>query len=122
MESLTLTPDREDNENMLIADCRPFVNAYANTVAGGGYEAARVYDGCNVEFLDIANIHAVRGAHQRLREAAGRGGEGLVSVDAGDWLLSLGTILEGAQKVATAVDVRHESVLVHCSDGWDYVW
>jgi len=34
--------------SMLIADCRPFVNAYANTVAGGGYEAARVYDGCRL--------------------------------------------------------------------------
>ena len=46
-----------------------------------------------MEFLDIANIHAVRNAHQRLREAAGKGGgEGLVSGDSGEWILLLITI------------------------------
>jgi len=117
LEAICQTSDSEA-ATLLIADCRPFVNAAANAVAGGGYESTRVYENCCVEFFEIANIHAVRGGHHRLREAAS-GPFPPVSIDAEEWLVAVASILEGAQRVAHSVHKRHQSVLVHCSDGWD---
>jgi hypothetical protein len=50
---------------LLLADCRPKVNAMANKAGGGGYE---VYHGTQLQFLNIANIHAVRDAHRAVEK------------------------------------------------------
>jgi hypothetical protein len=46
-------------QNLLIADCRPRANAMANKAGGWGYES---YIGCQLEFLGMHNIHAIRDA------------------------------------------------------------
>lgn len=111
---------------LLVADCRPFVNAVANRAGGGGTER---YSFCAVEHLGLANIHALREAHRRLAALAAAGpqpGGGTASLL--DWLGALGACewtqqvrlaLAGAALCAEALHRRGQSVLVHCSDGWD---
>lgn len=48
-------------QNLLIADCRPRANAMANKAGGWGYES---YIGCQLEFLGMHNIHAIRDAYK----------------------------------------------------------
>ena len=142
---------------LLIADCRPRANAMANKAGGWGYEN---YVGCQLEFLGMHNIHAIRDAYRRV-VAAGSGAEGaccrattpavplplpacvrppspphrkLVAAslnpapsdvnwaatiaDCG-WAYHVRTMVTGAVFVAEAMHRRGQSVLVHCSDGWD---
>jgi len=103
---------------MLVIDCRPSVNAYANAVAGGGYESAADYQDIEFKFCDIANIHAVRSAHAQLREAAASSLPP-ASVQAEDWTKLVSSVLGAAVQAVDAVDGRGAAVLVHCSDGWD---
>eukprot|EP00466_Bigelowiella_natans_P012200 jgi/Bigna1/68893/fgenesh1_pg.7_\ len=53
-------------KNMVILDCRPKLNAMANICKGGGWESTDNYKS-TVEFLNIANIHAVRDSFTGLR-------------------------------------------------------
>ena len=47
-------------------DARPYNAAMANKLAGRGYENVSNYDHTQLEFLNIDNIHAVRGALKKL--------------------------------------------------------
>jgi hypothetical protein len=52
-----------------IFDARPLLNAQANMVKGGGYEACGIgknYANCSLVFGDIENIHDVRRATEKL--------------------------------------------------------
>ena len=62
------TSNRE-SKSLLIADCRPRVSALANKGKGYGFEDASNYMNTTLEFLGIDNIHAIRGAYQRLESA-----------------------------------------------------
>ena len=53
---------------LILGDCRPQVTAYANKVAGGGYEEEAIYDFLELRFLGIDNIHKVRGALSKLTD------------------------------------------------------
>ena len=105
---------------LLLADCRPKVNAMANMAGGGGYE---VYVGTQLQFLNIANIHAVRDSHRKmealcLNATPADVGWSQAIHDAG-WLMHLRTILSGALFCSQAMHRHGQNVLVHCSDGWD---
>ena len=105
---------------LLLADCRPKVNAMANMAGGGGYE---VYVGTQLQFLNIANIHAVRDSHRKmeslcLNSTPADVGWSQALHDAG-WLMHLRTILSGALFCSQAMHRNGQNVLVHCSDGWD---
>lgn len=41
-------------------DARPVVNAYANRTTGGGHESEDNYKDCEINFLNIHNIHVMR--------------------------------------------------------------
>jgi myotubularin-related protein 1/2 len=43
------------------------VNARVNRALGGGYEEG--YDNCELEFLDIQNIHVIRDSLKKIRSA-----------------------------------------------------
>lgn len=45
---------------MYILDARPWVNAAGNKMIGAGYEMAANYKNCIIEWMGIANIHAVK--------------------------------------------------------------
>jgi myotubularin-related protein 1/2 len=53
---------------LYIADARPRKNALANGAMGGGSESSANYLQCEVVFLGIDNIHAMRDSLARLRD------------------------------------------------------
>ena len=54
---------------VMIFDARPMLNAYANTIKGGGFEdcgAGKGYPNCQLKFCNIENIHCVRESYEGL--------------------------------------------------------
>lgn len=111
---------RDPGAPLLIADCRPQANALANKAAGWGYEN---YAFAQLEFLGIHNIHAVRDAYKRLEALALASSPSdtkwASSLAETGWLHHTRSVLAGALYVAEAMHRRGQSVVVHCSDGWD---
>ncbi|CAD6184281.1 unnamed protein product [Caenorhabditis auriculariae] len=102
-----------------IYDARPIVNAQVNRAKGGGYEEN--YEGCQLQFMNIHNIHVVRESLKKLLSA-------LIPrvdeknfyklLDESKWLQHVHSILSASMEIVGQVD-RKMSVLVHCTDGWD---
>uniref|UniRef100_A0A8R1HIT1 phosphatidylinositol-3,5-bisphosphate 3-phosphatase n=1 Tax=Caenorhabditis japonica TaxID=281687 RepID=A0A8R1HIT1_CAEJA len=105
---------------LLILDARPVVNAKLNKAKGGGYEEN--YANASLTFLNIHNIHVVRDALRRLVSTLiPRVDEKnyYKNLDESKWLNHIQSILEGAVKAVFTVETETQSVLIHCSDGWD---
>jgi len=99
-----------ESKKLTIVDCRSRTNAVANQARSGGTENIQNYNQCDIVFLGIDNIHAVREAFRFAHQTSGD----YHSV----WLEQLWSILHGADIVAKLVE-SGVSVLIHCSDGWD---
>ena len=127
----------KSNKGFIIFDCRPELNAKANSLKGGGVEKASEYKNClDVIFGNIENIHAVRKSLKSALQKAYYGKEniteGTISMDIKNnnmsnfltrfettkWLSYLSDILLGSIFVAKKM-LQNKNVLVHCSDGWD---
>ena len=54
-------------QKMLIVDARSYATAVANRARGGGCEFPQYYPQCDIEFMNLANIHAVRKSFLLLR-------------------------------------------------------
>ena len=117
-----------------IFDARPFKNAMANMAIGKGYEMQSNYEGVEVFFLDIENIHVMRSSLTRLMDLTcgmgavpmrdGHGDEHwLTNLESNKWLSHVQQVLVGSVKMARVVTGQGQSggetVVVHCSDGWD---
>ncbi|KAF3836714.1 hypothetical protein F7725_004178 [Dissostichus mawsoni] len=99
---LDVIREANDTPKLTIFDARPSVNAVANKATGGGYEGDE-YQNAELVFLDIQNIHVMRESLKKLKDIVPqRGG------------LSLAVQSRVADKVSSG-----QSVVVHCSDGWD---
>ncbi|EFA85417.1 hypothetical protein PPL_02421 [Heterostelium album PN500] len=104
-----------------LLDARPKANAIGNFAKGMGYEMS--YN-CNIEFLGIGNIHAMRDSINRLELLVH--GTSTPSVDDGwlsqleatKWLDHIRAVLLGATRAVELIQSGHP-VLLHCSDGWD---
>lgn len=60
----------ENNSNrLLILDARSYAAAIANRAKGGGFEYPPYYKDCDVQFMNLPNIHAIRKSAQMLRAA-----------------------------------------------------
>eukprot|EP00002_Diphylleia_rotans_P010498 TRINITY_DN2096_c3_g1_i3.p1 TRINITY_DN2096_c3_g1~~TRINITY_DN2096_c3_g1_i3.p1 ORF type:complete len:660 (+),score=97.75 TRINITY_DN2096_c3_g1_i3:187-2166(+) len=124
-----------------IMDSRPRANAIANQVKGAGFENTSHYKKMPISFMNIENIHVVRDAHNKLRQVClGYGSTTLdynlrigtavdhtqtspyehwfSLVNATQWLTHIKTILFATAKLVRLI-AKGESVLIHCSDGWD---
>ena len=70
---MTTMEDRvvhETNANrLLILDARSYTAALVNRTKGGGFEYPPYYTDCDVEYMNLPNIHAVRKSAQMLRNA-----------------------------------------------------
>eukprot|EP00656_Telonema_subtile_P006800 TRINITY_DN13169_c0_g1_i5.p1 TRINITY_DN13169_c0_g1~~TRINITY_DN13169_c0_g1_i5.p1 ORF type:complete len:935 (-),score=203.74 TRINITY_DN13169_c0_g1_i5:80-2884(-) len=111
-----------------IVDCRSGLAASGNKLMGKGTEdTARLQSGgvdrAKLHFLNIGNIHDMRGALTKLTEGHGelesgqqKSTEAFTASEA--WTEHLIGCLNGAAKAALFMDKGH-AVLVHCSDGWD---
>ncbi|CAI5731604.1 unnamed protein product [Peronospora destructor] len=104
-------------------DARSQMAAAANSAQGKGTEDPRKYLNTELHFCDIANIHAVRSSYASLasvcqpgqdRESSGW----LFQLRNTFWFLHLSSILTTSQEICRYL-CQSESMMIHCSDGWD---
>nr|CCA15021.1 myotubularinlike protein putative [Albugo laibachii Nc14]CCA23174.1 myotubularinlike protein putative [Albugo laibachii Nc14] len=109
-----------------IFDARKFKASTGNRLLGkGGVETAQDYPGAVIYHLNIANIYRMQSSYLALMklllpgEVPDDDRTWLTSVESTGWLNYIRLILEGAVRIARALEIEGSSVLVHCSDGWD---
>ena len=124
------------NNEFIFYDCRPYLNAKANSLKGAGIDDTTQYKNCKGLFFGcIENIHAVR---KSLKKAVEKTNYGNSSINSGKlainsnnnikkflskfeetkWLDYLSDLLCGANYVAKNI-LSKVNVICHCSDGWD---
>ncbi|XP_049627279.1 myotubularin-related protein 4 isoform X3 [Suncus etruscus] len=109
-------------QKLLILDARSYTAAVANRAKGGGCECEEYYPNCEVVFMGMANIHAIRNSFHYLRAVCSQmpdPSNWLSALESTKWLQHLSVMLKAAVLVANTVDREGRPVLVHCSDGWD---
>lgn len=104
-------------------DARSQMAATANAAQGKGTEDPRNYPNAELHFCDIANIHAVRSSYASLSMVCQPGqerysDEWLFQLRNTFWFLHVSRILASAQDICRCL-CQGESVMIHCSDGWD---
>ncbi|CEJ54293.1 Putative Protein phosphatase [Penicillium brasilianum] len=108
----------------LIVDARPTVNAFAMQAVGLGSENMDNYKFATKAYLGIDNIHVMRDSLNKVIDALKDTdvtplGPNRDQLARSGWLKHIGGILEGARLIARQVGLQHSHVLIHCSDGWD---
>ncbi|TYZ57749.1 hypothetical protein PybrP1_007758 [[Pythium] brassicae (nom. inval.)] len=105
-----------------IIDCRPMTNALANRAKGYGVESTVNYKNCSVTFMNIPNIHSMRDSMKRFRalslSASCDNLQWLGNVEDTKWLVYVRQLLKAALQIVELLR-QGESVLLHCSHGWD---
>jgi hypothetical protein len=110
--------------NLVIFDARPYLNASANKVKGGGYEDVEQYgNDAQLIFCDIENIHKAREALEKTEEICTdkfvmTNKSFWSQFEATGWLDFIMITLKKTTEIAKLVS-EGNNVLIHCSDGWD---
>jgi Myotubularin-like phosphatase domain/Fascin domain len=114
----------QDHRIVWVLDARPALNAMANRLRGAGSEnLTDGYPSCQRKYLGIGNIHKIRASFEKLRDYCHRADEqqsdqSPAELAATGWIGHVRAVLSGAKFAASLVNDGN-SVLVHCSDGWD---
>lgn len=108
----------------LIVDARPTVNAFAMQAVGLGSENMDNYKFATKAYLGIDNIHVMRDSLNKVVDALKDSdvtplGPNRDLLARSGWLKHIGAILDGGGLIARQVGLQHSHVLIHCSDGWD---
>ena len=113
---------------MLIIDCRPMLNAYANIANGAGVESLGNYHkGIELWFAGIQNIHHVRDAWEKMFLLAQQYYSGsseqqqfhwLSGLETSGWLDLMVSVLRAASMLTEKIS-EGVSVLCRCSHGLD---
>ena len=114
---------KEKSKNLYIYDCRPKLNAMVNRLNGGGFENMDHYDNVDLTFCEIDNIHKARGAINSLyslclSEKINDNFKFWSSLDNTGWFTFVYLLLKNADEISKKLQ-DDNSVLIHCSDGWD---
>ena len=114
---------KDMSKNLFIYDCRPKLNAMANRLNGGGYENMDHYDNVDLTFCEIDNIHKARNSLNGmyslcLSEKINDNNKFWASIDSTGWLTFVYLLLRFACEISQKIQ-ENNSVLIHCSDGWD---
>eukprot|EP00028_Trichosphaerium_sp_Am-I-7-wt_P010281 CAMPEP_0168517434 /NCGR_PEP_ID=MMETSP0405-20121227/6034_1 /TAXON_ID=498012 /ORGANISM="Trichosphaerium sp, Strain Am-I-7 wt" /LENGTH=702 /DNA_ID=CAMNT_0008537413 /DNA_START=295 /DNA_END=2403 /DNA_ORIENTATION=- len=121
MESILSSNPRSNTLHIL--DLRPKAASVANQTIGGGYEHNKSYPNCDLQFLGIDNIHAIRESFEQLSEIYGKSKHHkqtwLKAIEGSDWLKYTRRIIYASSKVIKFIEKDKLSVVLHCSDGWD---
>lgn len=107
---------------MLIVDARSYASAVTNRARGGGCECIDYYPSAEIQFMNLANIHAIRKSFNALRQLCASQpdmGSWLSNLEKTQWLQHLSGLLAASVTVSRTIEVEGRPVLVHCSDGWD---
>ncbi len=104
-----------DCQELQLFDARPKRNALANKAAkGAGYENVAHLKYCSLTFLNIENIHVVRGSWLALvRSCADDSDDSGFYSAAAAWLSHVGVLLQGSLRIAQAL-TKGTPCLVHC--------
>ncbi|CAH0548600.1 unnamed protein product [Brassicogethes aeneus] len=109
-------------KKVLIMDARSYTTAVANRARGGGCECPEYYPNCEIQFMNLANIHSIRKSFHALRQLCTSSAEQpnwFSQLEGTRWLLHMSGLMKAAVTLVTAVERDARPVLVHCSDGWD---
>ena len=124
---ILLTKIAEGSKKLYVFDARPLLNAWANKLKGAGFEDTSQYTDINMEvlFCGIPNIHAVRGSCHKVystlcfkNEDEDKITKAKNNMDSGNWYDSIIILIKGAFQISEAIK-NDNTVLIHCSDGWD---
>ena len=119
-----------DGKKLMIYDCRPKLNAWANKLKGAGYENTDHYQKITVDikFCDIPNIHAVRSSFESVFNSVsynqGSSSQSndfnvLANLFNTHWYDTIILILKSSFNIWNSIAKEKTTVLIHCSDGWD---
>ncbi|CAG2053383.1 unnamed protein product [Timema podura] len=103
-------------------DARSYTTAVANRARGGGCECPEYYPGCEIQFMNLANIHSIRKSFQAVRQLCSSAADQpnwFSLLEGTRWLQHMAGLLRAALAVVSAIEQEGRPVLVHCSDGWD---
>jgi myotubularin-related protein 6/7/8 len=108
----------------LIVDARPTVNAFAMQAIGLGSENMDNYKFATKAYLGIDNIHVMRDSLNKVVDALKESdvtplGPSREQLARSGWLKHIAEVLDGTDLITRQVGLRHSHVLLHCSDGWD---
>ena len=125
------------NQGFIFYDCRPYLNAKANSLKGAGVDEINQYKNCKeLIFGCIENIHAVRKSLKKALEKTNYGNASIKSgklafnfannnlkkflskFEESKWLEYLSDIICGANLIINKLSEK-TNVICHCSDGWD---
>ena len=112
------------SRHLVVADCRPQAAALGNQTMGGGFESGATHNFCRVKFHGIDNIHGVTKAFTKLKQIihlfnGKQPREGFFGqLHESSWLYHIQRVLLCTVDTAEALE-RGDSVMVHCTDGWD---
>ncbi|XP_045469511.1 myotubularin-related protein 4 isoform X2 [Harmonia axyridis] len=111
----------KQEKKVLILDARSYAIAVANRARGGGCECPEYYSNCEIQFMNLANIHSIRKSFQALRLLCTSSTDQTwhSQLENTKWLQHMSGLMKAAVTLVTAVDSDARSVMVHCSDGWD---
>ena len=113
-----------EGRKLHVFDCRSKASAAANLANGGGFEMVQNYDRCKIHFLGIDNLHAVRSSFERLSKVLTnerpRPGQDMSmgKIEQTGWPAFVQKVIMSSDRCAALVSAG-DSVLVHCTDGWD---
>ncbi|XP_033747219.1 myotubularin-related protein 3-like [Pecten maximus] len=111
-----------EDKRMLVIDCRSYSAAFANRAKGGGLECPEYYPNCEIQFMNLANIHSIRKSFIALRTLCSSGPDQvnwLSGLENAKWLQHTSSLMKTANLAVNSIDKEGRPVLVHCSDGWD---
>ncbi|ODN00265.1 Myotubularin-related protein 3 [Orchesella cincta] len=121
--SMELVPEQPNVKKLLILDARSYTTAVANRARGGGCECLEYYPRCEIQFMNLANIHSIRKSFMNVRQLCTMGADQSNSwysqLESCKWLQHMSGLMKAAVTVVTAIEVEGRPVMVHCSDGWD---
>lgn len=111
-----------EDKRMLVMDCRSYSAAFANRAKGGGLECPDYYPNCEIQFMNLANIHSIRKSFIALRTLCSSGPDQvnwLSGLENTKWLSYTSSLMKTANIAVNSINKEGRPVLVHCSDGWD---
>lgn len=62
-------------QKVLIMDARSYTTAVANRARGGGCECPEYYPNCEIQFMNLANIHSIRKSFHAVRQLCASSGD-----------------------------------------------
>jgi rhodanese-related sulfurtransferase len=114
-----------NQKKVLVVDARSKMAAYGNKAKGGGFEIDQYYSNCKLVYGCIENIHSVRDAYKKcfsLCESYHQTKDNKKiqsKIESTGWLNLLKNILIYSAEIAARIHYDKQTVVVHCSDGWD---